>query len=358
MSTRQALNYPKVSVIISTYNRPQQLDKALCSVYEQTFKDFEVIVVDDCTPGYECPNISNHAADKWTSRWGINYAEYLPRDIENRPICRSPVVRQWEMRKLRDFPGISGSEPDLDEEYEFPTVITPCGHKFSEIDTASKVRTILEKWYAQFEEREVDMFAFKLGENSGYQCAPKNRGVEQARGDYIAYLDDDNTWRPDHLEVCVEAIESDLSTDLVYTRACYHIESEDLKQSLFEKYGRHPYPDGDGQGVEWNPDLLNRMNYVDTSCMLHSKGAFWRLVRETGYGWDETLRRFGDWNLVWRWACHGLNGKLVNKVTLDYNVHKDSMQVTRPAMEIPVCFNYASYQGIRADRNAEISLVS
>jgi glycosyltransferase involved in cell wall biosynthesis len=266
--------YPKVSVVISTYNRPEKLDRALESVWGQTFDDFEVVVVDDCSTTHD----ENHA--------------------------------------------------------------------------------VLEKWDANFTARGVDLWAFRLGENSGYQCAPKNRGIEQSRGDYIAYLDDDNTWRTDHLEVCVQAIEADLSTDLVYTRASYHIESPELKQKLFEKFGRHPYPDGDGDGVEWNPNLLNRMNYVDTSCMLHSKGAFWRMVRETGFGWDESLRRFGDWNFVWRWATQGLTGKLVNKVTLDYNVHEGSMQVTRPAMEVPVCFNYASYQGLRADRNAEISLVS
>lgn len=38
---------PQVSVIIPTHNRPQLLVRALSSVYDQTFTDFEVIVVDD-----------------------------------------------------------------------------------------------------------------------------------------------------------------------------------------------------------------------------------------------------------------------------------------------------------------------
>lgn len=38
---------PKVSVIIPTCNRPELLKKALASVLAQTFKDYEVIVVDD-----------------------------------------------------------------------------------------------------------------------------------------------------------------------------------------------------------------------------------------------------------------------------------------------------------------------
>jgi GT2 family glycosyltransferase len=38
---------PRVSVVIPTYNRAALLQPALDSVYAQTWKDFEVLVVDD-----------------------------------------------------------------------------------------------------------------------------------------------------------------------------------------------------------------------------------------------------------------------------------------------------------------------
>ncbi len=38
---------PTVSVIIPTYNRPDLVKKAIQSVLAQTYKDFEIIVVDD-----------------------------------------------------------------------------------------------------------------------------------------------------------------------------------------------------------------------------------------------------------------------------------------------------------------------
>ena len=38
---------PRVSVIIPTYRRPVFLGKAIESVLNQTFQDFEVIIVDD-----------------------------------------------------------------------------------------------------------------------------------------------------------------------------------------------------------------------------------------------------------------------------------------------------------------------
>lgn len=46
-------NQPLVSVIISTYNRPAKLDKAIESVVKQSYRNWELFVVDDCSPGEE-----------------------------------------------------------------------------------------------------------------------------------------------------------------------------------------------------------------------------------------------------------------------------------------------------------------
>jgi glycosyltransferase involved in cell wall biosynthesis len=42
-------NAPLISVVIPTYNRKQSISRALESVYDQSFGEFEVIVVDDCS---------------------------------------------------------------------------------------------------------------------------------------------------------------------------------------------------------------------------------------------------------------------------------------------------------------------
>ncbi len=39
--------YPKVSVLITTYERPRFIDRAIGSVLQQTFTDWEIVVVDD-----------------------------------------------------------------------------------------------------------------------------------------------------------------------------------------------------------------------------------------------------------------------------------------------------------------------
>jgi hypothetical protein len=216
---------------------------------------------------------------------------------------------------------------------------------------------MLRKWYAKFEERGIDLWAYRLEINSGYQCFPKNRGIERSRGDYIAYLDDDNTWRPDHLQVLVDAIESNMSVDMVYSRMCYVVSDDEARELLQNAHVGRPI-EGESIGVEWNPHLLSERNFIDTNVMMHSKGAFWRMVREGGYGWDEKLRRFGDWNFVWRWSVYGNNAQLVDKVTVDYFWHIGQMQLTRPVVEVPVCFNYAQYLALQKDRDVDRLLQS
>ncbi|MBU1565593.1 MAG: glycosyltransferase [Proteobacteria bacterium] len=48
---------------------------------------------------------------------------------------------------------------------------------------------------------------FNLKENVGDQCGPNNEGVLHARGQYIAFLSHDDLWMPNHLQLCLEALE-------------------------------------------------------------------------------------------------------------------------------------------------------
>lgn len=52
--------YPRVSIILTTYNRPRQLERAVESVKNQMFKDWELIIMDDDSDNQEQKDYINH----------------------------------------------------------------------------------------------------------------------------------------------------------------------------------------------------------------------------------------------------------------------------------------------------------
>jgi glycosyltransferase involved in cell wall biosynthesis len=67
---------------------------------------------------------------------------------------------------------------------------------------------------ASFEDPRIRFV--NLAENVGEQSGPNNEGVRRSRGRYIAFLNHDDLWLPDHLARCMEDIEAS-GADLVYT---------------------------------------------------------------------------------------------------------------------------------------------
>ncbi|MDD4986728.1 MAG: glycosyltransferase family 2 protein, partial [Dehalococcoidales bacterium] len=76
--------------------------------------------------------------------------------------------------------------------------------------------------------------------------SPKNVGVLMSQGEYIAYLDDDNEYLPEHIEKLVHLLQ-ETRTDLVYSKFRW-------------------LPEGTVRGT---PDL--RLGQIDTSAILHKR---------------------------------------------------------------------------------------
>jgi glycosyltransferase involved in cell wall biosynthesis len=66
---------------------------------------------------------------------------------------------------------------------------------------------------AEFNDPRIRVF--QLARNFGDQSGPNNFGVAQARGRLIAFLNQDDLWFPDHLQLCIEALETS-GADLVF----------------------------------------------------------------------------------------------------------------------------------------------
>ena len=170
--------------------------------------------------------------------------------------------------------------------------------------TDPQTRTVFKQYDEAFAKEGVNAHFFSLDENSGYQCVPKNVATCQAQGDYIAYLDDDNEWTPDHLTVLVEAIEEGrVWPDFVYGRRLYVDDRSDEAKALRPLYtGESPFvPFTDVSKERLASGATN--NFIDTSDALIARGAMWRLQMATEMMWNEKIRRFGDWELFTR-AVH------------------------------------------------------
>ena len=59
---------------------------------------------------------------------------------------------------------------------------------------------------------------FNLPQNVGEQSGPNNEGFRRARGRYVAMLNHDDLWLPDHLALAVAALEAS-GADLVFSLA-------------------------------------------------------------------------------------------------------------------------------------------
>lgn len=114
-------------------------------------------------------------------------------------------------------------------------------------------------------------------------------GISEARGELIAYLDDDNAFRPQHLALLVAALEDNPGADFAFSRMLVHA-------------GPTTYEVGS------NPPTYGQ---VDTSIIVHRRGL---LDRET---WRPSLPTI-DWDLVRRWMVAGADWVFVPEVTVDY----------------------------------------
>ena len=109
---------------------------------------------------------------------------------------------------------------------------------------------------------------------SDHGSTPKNRGIENSDGEYIAYLDDDDVFFPSHLEESVRFLEENPSTDLLY--GCSQV-------FKFIQPGRSFLRDRD-----FDPGALDKSPFINTCEIVHRRSLFDKL--------DEKWRTVGYYN--------------------------------------------------------------
>ena len=185
----------KVSVIIPTYNAPKYLVCAVDSVLNQTYKDYEIIIVDD-------------GSDQLTRE----------------EIC--PYMEQF-----------------------------------------SNIRYLYQ-------------------DNKG-PAAARNKGIEASSGEYIAFLDHDDIWLPNKLEVQMKLFNEGPSVGLVYCRFKYLYEDSGIIKEDYREYCS-------GQVL----DRFLSKNYIPTTSLVIAR----RECFSTLGGLDESLRIVDDYDFYIRVA--------------------------------------------------------
>ena len=218
LTNMKLMTRPKISVIVTTYNRPKMLQRAIDSILNQTFQDFEIIVVDDCSKSLHIPK-------------------------EN---------KGW----------------------------------------LNRITIIQMPW------------------NTGFHIRPKNVGVMCSKAKVIAYLEDDNRFLPNHLEVLYKTL-IEKKADVVYGDRTYKSTIPNEKRFMGK------------MSKGFDAKLLEKGNYIDTSDIMHTMKA----LIDVGY-WDIRWERKPDWLLML--AFSRANKKIIHvpKIITEYHWHDSNLSST------------------------------
>ncbi len=147
------------------------------------------------------------------------------------------------------------------------------------------------------------LVAVSLSKNSGIAGVVRNVGIRLSESEFIAFLDDDNTWHPEHLALCLESLEA--GNDLVYTALARLTPSGRKVDVVSAPFDRRTF--------------INAA-YVDTSAIVVRRKPhvlFSRLPR------DRNTLPGEDWEFVYR-LSRSARVTHIPIVTVDYLVNPDS----------------------------------
>ncbi len=126
--------------------------------------------------------------------------------------------------------------------------------------------------------------------HAGLTARARNRGSAGARGEVLAFHDDDDRWLPDHLAGLAHAFR-DPAVEFVW-RDCVIVREELVAAGGRREQARRVI------AHDWDPELMRHDDYLPPSAWGVRRSLFERLG-----GFDESFRFSEDWDFVLRAAA-------------------------------------------------------
>jgi len=170
------------------------------------------------------------------------------------------------------------------------------------------------------------------GENLGVACA-RNRALEKANGQHIAFLDSDDTWSHEKLELQLEVMEKYPQIDLLFTdfqninfASGEHGTGFDQNAQAMAVLQTEKIDDSLSLVTGGMPQALAMGNFIATDTVLLRK----EVLKRTRV-FREDLRNAEDFELWWRMGLAGAKFAYLDKVLMQRN--KPTGSLSSPGVE-------------------------
>jgi len=155
-------------------------------------------------------------------------------------------------------------------------------------------------------------------------AAARNAGIKEAKGEYIAFLDDDDTWIKEKLEKQIKKFKSDSEIGLVTTGVYYIYSNEKITYESIPKA---------------NGDVSKEI--LISNCVGGTQAMVKKAILDEVGGFDEKLRALQDYEL-WIRVCQCTKVATVEEPYLNYFNYRGTNQVSQVTQNYEISFNNIS----------------
>ncbi|MFT7221203.1 MAG: GT2 family glycosyltransferase [Candidatus Azotimanducaceae bacterium] len=185
-------------------------------------------------------------------------------------------------------------------------------------DGGEEMRTTVSTFQERFADRIVRYFPLE----KGGRCIAGNEGLARAHGEYLVFLDDDDLFFADHVEVCVSELQADETVSGVYALA-WEVETEFETGSSDSSYEEMSHGTPAVHFQPFDQAVLIHHNVIPIQALV-----FDRTLYERHGGFDPALDNLEDWNLWVRYTSDA-DFKFIEKTTSMYRTPWDLDEKSR-----------------------------